>query len=178
MSEVLAPAFHPAVKPPAPPTPPAGANRLRNASLEQRPKGGGAPSCWERQGSGGTWSRVGGPHGRAEAVQIDGAPDAFAALATPQDQGQCSPAVRTGQRLVLRASYRSLDGPRFVVWTRSKAGGWSFWRQSPRLGRSGSFRRSSWTLPAVPRGVTALSIGLSLGGDGQLAVDDLALSTR
>jgi hypothetical protein len=42
--------------------------------------------------------------------------DAFAALATPQDQGECSPAVHAGERLVVRAAYRSLDGPRFVVW--------------------------------------------------------------
>jgi peptidoglycan/xylan/chitin deacetylase (PgdA/CDA1 family) len=176
MNEVLAPTFHPAVKPPAPPAAPRGANRLRNPSLERRPKGGGAPRCWERQGSGGTWSRVRGPHGRAEAVQIDAAPDAFAALATPQDQGECSPAVTAGQRLVLRASYRSLDGPRLIVWKRSKEGGWSFWRQSARLAPGKGFRRASWALPAVPRGVTALSVGISMGGDGRLAVDDLALS--
>jgi hypothetical protein len=61
------------------------------------------------------------------------------------------------------------------VWARSKAGGWSFWRQGPRLARAGNFRRAAWRLPAVPRGVTALSVGLSLSGDGRLAVDDLAL---
>jgi hypothetical protein len=119
---------------------------------------------------------VRGPHGRAESARIAGAPDAFAALATPLDEGECSPAVAAGQRLVLRASYRSLDGPRLVVWKRSKAGGWSFWRQSPRLAPSKGFRRTSWALPAVPRGVTALSVGISLSGDGRLAIDDLALS--
>jgi peptidoglycan/xylan/chitin deacetylase (PgdA/CDA1 family) len=90
MSEVLAPAFHPAVKPPAPPAPPRGDNHLRNPSLDH------GSTCWERQGSGGTWSRVPGAHGKAEAVRIDAAPDAFAALATPQDQGECSPAVAPG----------------------------------------------------------------------------------
>jgi peptidoglycan/xylan/chitin deacetylase (PgdA/CDA1 family) len=171
MSEVLKPAFHPAVKPPEAPLLPLGANRLRNGSLERRAKGADAPTCWEHQGSGGTWSHARG----VETVRIDDAPDAFAALATPQDQGECSPVVRAGQHLVLRATYRSLDGPRLVVWARSKAGGWSFWRQGPRLARAGGFRRAAWRLPAVPRGVTALSVGLSLGGDGRLAVDDLAL---
>ncbi len=175
MSEVLTPAFHPAVAAPAPPAPPRGANRLRNPSLERRAKGADAPTCWEHQGSGGDWSRVRGARGRAEAVAIAGAPDAFAALATPQDQGECSPAVRAGERLVLRASYRSSDGPRFVVWVRSTAGGWSFWRESPRLAPGAGFRSASWALPAIPRGVAAVSVGLSLGGDGALAVDDLAL---
>jgi len=82
---------------------------------------------------------------------------------------------RSAGALVVRASYRSLDGPRFVVWARSKAGGWSFWRQGPRLAPAGAFRRASWALPAVPSGVTALSVGVSLGGDGRLAADDLAL---
>jgi peptidoglycan/xylan/chitin deacetylase (PgdA/CDA1 family) len=175
MREVLAPAFHPLVHPPAPPAPPRGPNRLRNASLERRAKGADAPTCWEHQGSGGAWARVRGPHGGAQAVTIAGAPDAFAALSTPQDQGECSPAVHAGEHLVVSASYRSLDGPRFVVWARSKAGGWSFWRQGPRLAPAGGFRRASWALPRVPSGVTALSVGLSLGGDGRLAADDLAL---
>jgi peptidoglycan/xylan/chitin deacetylase (PgdA/CDA1 family) len=175
MRDVLHPAFHAKVEAPAPPAPPRGPNRLRNASLEHRAEGAAAPTCWEHQGAG-TWSRVRGTHGRAEAVTIAGAPDAFAALATPQDQGECSPAVQAGQRLVVRAAYRSLDGPRFVVWARSKAGGWSFWRQGPPLAASGGFRRTAWALPRVPRGVTALSVGLSLAGDGRLAADDLALA--
>jgi peptidoglycan/xylan/chitin deacetylase (PgdA/CDA1 family) len=171
MREVLAPAFHPAVAPPAAPARPRGDNRLRNAALERRAKGADAPTCWEHQGSGGTWSHARG----VETVRIEAAPDAFAALATPQDQGECSPAVSAGEHLVLRATYRSLDAPRFVVWARSKAGGWSFWRQSPRLARAGSMRRAAWKLPPIPRGVTALSVGLSLSGDGRLDVAALAL---
>jgi hypothetical protein len=170
MREVLKPAFHPEVVEVAPARSP-GANRLRNASLERRAKGAAAPTCWEHQGSGGTWSHA---HG-VETVRIEAAPDAFAALATPQDQGECSPAVSAGEHLVLRATYRSLDGPRFVVWARSKAGSWSFWRQSPRLAPTRAMRRAAWKLPPVPRGVTALSVGLSLSGDGRLDVAALAL---
>jgi peptidoglycan/xylan/chitin deacetylase (PgdA/CDA1 family) len=170
MREVLSPAFHPEVLVPATPAR-RGGNHLRNASLERRAKGADAPTCWEHQGSGGTWSHA---HG-IETVRIEAAPDAFAALATPQDQGECSPAVSAGEHLVLRATYRSLDGPRFVVWARSKAGGWSFWRQSARLGPARAMRRAAWKLPAVPRGVTALSVGLSLSGGGRLDVAALAL---
>jgi hypothetical protein len=62
-----------------------------------------------------------------------------------------------------------------VVWARSKAGGWFFWRESPRLAPGAGFRRGSWALPAIPRGIAALSVGIALNGDGALAVDDLAL---
>jgi peptidoglycan/xylan/chitin deacetylase (PgdA/CDA1 family) len=172
--EVLGLPMHPAVKPPAPPKPPRGTNRLRNASLEQ---GGSAPKCWETQGSG-TWSRVRGPHGHAEAVRIAGAPDGFAALAQPQDQGECAPAVSAGERLVVHAAYRSADHPRLVAWRRSRAGGWSLWRESRRLAATHGFRRARWVLPRVPRGTTALSVGAELAGDGAMAVDDLALERR
>jgi peptidoglycan/xylan/chitin deacetylase (PgdA/CDA1 family) len=159
--EVLAGAFHPAVRPPKPPAPPKGANRLRNASFERRK--GGVPMCWEQQGD---WSRVRGPHGHAAATEIAGSPDGFAAIAQPLDQGECSPAVTAGERLVLRGDYRSTDHPRFVVWKRSKAGGWSFWRDGRHLRKSHGFRRATWVLPRVPRGVSARGGGgAQSGGD-------------
>jgi peptidoglycan/xylan/chitin deacetylase (PgdA/CDA1 family) len=168
--EVLGLPFHPGVKPPKPPAPPHGANRLRNPSLTHRAKGSDAPACWEQQGSA-TWSRR---HG-TQVAKLSGAPDGFAALAVPQDQGECSPAVRPGERLVLSARYRSLDHPRFVVWTRTKAGGWAFWRNGPALAPARRFRRAALRLPRVPKGVAALSVGIALNGNGKLAIDRLAL---
>lgn len=168
--EVLGLPFHPGVKPPKPPAPPHGSNRLRNPSLARHAKGADAPACWEEQGSAG-WSRVGG----VVKAAISGAPDGFAALAVPQDQGECSPAVHAGERLVLSARYRSHDHPRFVVWMRTKAGGWELWRDGPRLPRSGGFRTASLHLPRVPQGVAALSVGLALNGDGRMAIDGFAL---
>jgi peptidoglycan/xylan/chitin deacetylase (PgdA/CDA1 family) len=171
--EVLGLPFHPGVKPPKPPAPPHGSNRLRNPSLTRRAKGTSAPACWEQQGSA-EWSRVRG----TQVATVSGAPDAFAALAVPQDLGVCSPAVRAGERLLLSARYRSLDHPRFVIWTRTKAGGWEFWRDGPRLPRASRFRGASLRLPRVPRGVAALSVGLALNGDGKMAIDRLALVSR
>jgi peptidoglycan/xylan/chitin deacetylase (PgdA/CDA1 family) len=166
-----------AIHAPAPPPPPAGPNALRNPGLERFDPATGAPVCWELTGSG-SWSRV--PHGagHAEQVVIAGAPDGYAAIAQPLDQGECAPAVTGGQRLRVSAAYRSLDAPRFVVWARNAQGGWAFWTDSPRLGPATGFRRTSWDLPPVPRGVTALSVGVALNGTGRAAVDDLALTAR
>jgi hypothetical protein len=175
--EVLGLPMHPAVAPPKPPAPPAGPNRLRNPSLERRAHGSTVPRCWEAQGSG-EWTRVRGAHGHGAAVSFSGAPDGFAALAQPLDEGECSPAVRAGERLVARAAYRSSSHPRFVAWARSKAGGWSFWRSGPHLGPARGFRTARWALPRIPRGVTAVSVGIALSGDGRLAVDDVGLRRR
>jgi peptidoglycan/xylan/chitin deacetylase (PgdA/CDA1 family) len=175
--EVLGLPMHPAVAPPAPPRPPAGRNRLRNPSLERRAKGSAIPACWEAQGSG-TWTRVRRAHGHAAAVRFAGEPDGFAALAQPLDEGECAPAVRAGERLVARAEYRSASRPRFVIWARSRAGGWSLWRSGTRLRVAHGFRTARWALPRIPRGVTALSVGMALSGDGRLAVDDFGLERR
>ena len=43
--------------------------------------------------------------------------------------------------------------------------------------RAAAMRRAAWRLPPVARGVTALSVGLSLSGDGRLAVGALALGS-
>ena len=159
---------------PPPPPPPHGANRLRNPGLERFDQDTGAPVCWELSG-GGSWSRVGGVSGEAERVTIRGAPDGYAAIAQPLDQGECSPAVRAGEQLRFAVKYRSDSYPRVVVWARNRQGGWAFWTDGPQLSPSSSFRGATWNLPPVPAGVTALSIGVALNGDGAATVDDLSL---
>ncbi len=172
--EVLGGAFRPPVEPPAPPAPPNGPNRVRNPSLERTASG--KTVCWERRG-GGSWRRVKGAGGRGRAVEVSTGPDRSLALVVMRDQGQCSAAVRAGERLVASAAYRSGHRLRIVVWKRSHAGGWSSWRQSRELAPTGSrWRRASVQLPPIPEGVTALSVGVGLAGVGRFAVDDVALT--
>jgi peptidoglycan/xylan/chitin deacetylase (PgdA/CDA1 family) len=166
-----------AIHVPPPPPPPKGANKLRNPGLERFNADAAAPVCWELTG-GGQWSRVANGSGHAEQGVISGAPDGYAAIAQPLDQGECSPAVTAGQRLRVSADYRSLDAPRVVVWARNSQGGWAFWIDSPRFSPTAGFRRASWDLPPVPGGVTAISIGVALNGDGRVAVDNLSLTAR
>lgn len=162
---------------PPPPPPPAGSNLLRNPGLERFEHRTGAPSCWELSGSG-TWSRVPGVTGKAEQAVISGAPDGYTAIAQPLDQGECSPAVKQGERFRFSVAYRSDAYPRIVVWARNRQGGWAFWTDGPRLAPTASFGRQVWDLPPIPGDVSAISIGIALNGDGQMAVDDLALSKR
>ena len=164
-----------AIHVPPPPPPPAGKNALRNPGLERLNASTGAPNCWELTGSG-SWTRVQHAPGHAEQAVISGAPDGYAAIAQPLDQGECAPTVAAGQRLRFSASYRSVDAPRFIVWARNEQGGWAYWTDSPRLAPTSRFRRSSWDLPPLPRGVTAISIGVGLNGSGRVTVDDLALT--
>jgi hypothetical protein len=96
----------------------------------------------------------------------------------PAGPGRLRAGGKPGERLIARASYRSADRPRLLIWKRSKAGGWSFWREGPRLPPSHGFRRATLALPRVPRGVAALSVGIALSGDGRLAVRRLGLTAR
>jgi peptidoglycan/xylan/chitin deacetylase (PgdA/CDA1 family) len=160
---------------PPPPPPPAGDNRLRNPGLEAFDNSLGAPSCWELSGGAG-WSRVAGVSGKAELGAISGAPDGYAAIAQPLDQGACAPAVHQGERLRFSAAYRTNGSARFVVWARNPQGGWAFWTDGPLLSPRSSFATRTWDLPPIPAGVSALSIGVALNGDGSLGVDDLSLT--
>jgi peptidoglycan/xylan/chitin deacetylase (PgdA/CDA1 family) len=159
---------------PPPPPPPSGSNHLRNPGLERVDHATGAPACWELSG-GGDWSRVAGVSGEAEEGTIAGAPDGYAAIAQPLDQGECSPAVQPGDRLRFSLQYRTDAAPRIEVWARNDQGGWAFWTDGPRLDAASSFTGATWDLPPIPAGVTAISIGVALTGNGTVAVDDLKL---
>ena len=116
--------------------------------------------------------------GKAELGTISGAPDGYAAIAQPLDQGECAPAVQQGERLRFSAAYRTNAAARVVVWARNPQGGWSFWTDGPLLGRRTAFGTRAWDLPPIPAGVTAISIGVALNGDGWLDIDDLSLTLR
>ena len=171
--DVLGLPLHPAVAAPAPAAPPAGANLVRNPSVD-RLGPDGTPTCWERTG-GTTWTTPAGTRGLAQKVTNSGAPDGYAALAQPQDQGACSPSVYPGERLTLSFDYRSTTGPRPAVWLRSDLGGWRYWQSGPALASSSGYSRASWTLPAIPAGVSAVSVGVIQAGEGSVAVDGFDL---
>ena len=52
---------------------------------------------------------------------------------------------------------------------------WHYWTAGPYLPASEDFTQADWTTPPVPDGATALSFGLALLGNGELATDDYAL---
>ncbi len=127
---------------------------------------------------GADWSRVPGVSGKAERAEISGAPDGYAAIAQPLDQGECAPAVWPGESLRFRVASATNGSARVVVWARNEQGGWAFWTDGPILARSSTFATRTWNLPPIPAGVSAVSIGVALNGDGGLRVDDLSLTQR
>jgi hypothetical protein len=86
--------------------------------------------------------------------------------------------VHEGERLRFSAAYRTNASARFVVWARNLQGGWAYWTDGPILTRRASFGTRTWDLPLIPAGVSAVSIGVALNGDGWLSVDDLSLIER
>ena len=42
---------------------------------------------------------------------------------------------------------------------------------------SSGWRTTRWALPAIPKGVTAVSVGVALTGEGSVTVDHLDLRT-
>ena len=93
-----------AIHVPPPPPPPSRPEQAPQPGLERFDRPTGAPSCWELTGSGS--GRACRTPGHAEQAVISGAPDGFAAIAQPLDQGECSPAVTAGQRLRVSAAYQ------------------------------------------------------------------------
>ena len=67
--------------------------------------------------------------------------------------------------------------PRVVVWARNPRGGGPSGPTARCCAPKASFGRGG-DLPPIPAGVSAISIGVALNGDGWLTVDDLSLIGR
>jgi archaellum component FlaF (FlaF/FlaG flagellin family) len=91
--------------------------------------------------------------------------------------GSCSPATTQGHAYTVTVWYKSSANPAIFAFTRSASTGrYSWWTQSPRLPSASSWTAATWTTPAVPAGVTNLSVGLGLQMAGSVTIDDLALT--
>jgi peptidoglycan/xylan/chitin deacetylase (PgdA/CDA1 family) len=181
MNEVLGGPVQPPVNgPPAPPRV-AGANLLRNPSLESNSGGATvAPDCWTRGGFGSntsTWGLVGPGHdgNAAQSVSISAFTDGARRLVSKQDLGACAPQSWPGHSYTLSGWYKASTPPRFVAYYRNPAGGWVWWAQSDLLPTAAAWTQRSWTIPPLPAGAGALSVGLSIYAVGSLTIDDFTL---
>ncbi len=88
----------------------------------------------------------------------------------------CAPVATPGDIYAGSAWYKSSPGAsvRFVVYYRSAAGEWVFWKSDP-LPASTTWTQADLTTEKMPAGATALSFGMSLYSTGTLDVDDLSL---
>jgi len=158
---------------------PAG-NLLANGSLEDDADGDGMPDCWKAGSVGnndGAVSRVPEAHEGQWGVRVEIADhqDGDRKLISAQDRGACAPRVEAGTKYALRAHYRADAEVRPIAYVRGEAGGWRWWTQGPALAPAAAWTEAAWTLPELPDDATHVSVGLSLRGEGFLAVDALEL---
>jgi peptidoglycan/xylan/chitin deacetylase (PgdA/CDA1 family) len=161
--------------------PPRTDNLLTNPSLEFDANGDAIPDCWQRAGFGVNtfrWTRTGAARSGsfAERIEITSLTTGDRKLVTTLDSGgTCAPWATPGRAFRISEWYTS-DGPvRFVLYTRSTGGSWTYWTKSPYVPASSAWSRASWTTPSLPADANALSGGLTLGQVGTAMLDDVEL---
>ncbi|MCT9624942.1 polysaccharide deacetylase family protein [Pseudarthrobacter equi] len=153
-----------------------GINALRNPGLEN-PGKYGLPECWQVSGYGENSSELatltpGFRGGVTRRLDVTGYKSGDVKLLPVLDLGACSPSVIVGRTYSLRAWYQSTAPTQFAVYFRRASGDWQFWTASPYYQANDSYAQAVWETPPVPEGAQAISFGLNLFSDGQLAADD------
>jgi len=161
---------------PVEPVDPAG-NLVQNPSLEDTGAEGEAPRCWQQGGWGvnaPTFSTTSAARTGSVAQQVVMADYASgdAKLLPALDGGTCAPAVTAGKTYKLGSWYTSDAATQFEIYTRDAGGNWSYWTSSPYFDPASDWTNATFTTPAIPEGVTGLSFGLNIMGNGTLTTDD------
>jgi peptidoglycan/xylan/chitin deacetylase (PgdA/CDA1 family) len=172
------------VKPavPGPPPPPVrSGNMLLNPSLETDANGNGFPDCWQPNSwrvSTSNWTHTSDAHSGAfaERVDITSYTSGAVRLLSQQDLGYCGATALAGHSYKLSAWYKGSARPRLVAFVRNAVGTWRVLGQSARLTKSTSWKRGSWTSPALPADANGIGIGVAVESVGSLTMDDLAIS--
>ncbi|RLV55682.1 polysaccharide deacetylase [Aeromicrobium phragmitis] len=169
----------PIVDAPAPAMTGPGENAIANAGYEDIGPDG-APRCWMRGGYGTNAPQLdataeGRGGSMAARVHMGGYVDGDAKWLSTFDLGECAPTVGEGRQYSLRSWYTATTVTQFAVYLRDTAGRWHYWTSSPWFGASATFQQAVWTTPQIPEGMTGISFGLNLFGDGTLVTDDVEM---
>ncbi|HKU29643.1 polysaccharide deacetylase family protein [Arthrobacter sp. NyZ413] len=172
---VAKPAVNGPVAAPAAP----GQNALRNPGLET-PGKYGLPQCWQVSSYGtntAILSTLNPGHSGEVARRLDVSDysSGDAKLLPVLDLGACAPSVLENHSYSLRAWYQSTAKTQFEVYYRTKQGTWVYWTASSWFPANTGYQQAVWETPPVPAGAEAISFGLNLFSDGQLATDDYAM---
>jgi hypothetical protein len=155
---------------------------LTNASFESGWTSSTAATCWKLGGAGSgsaTLAASKNAHSGAWAAKLTATTLASGSsrnVIVDQGSSSCAPTVVAGHSYTLSAWYQASARIRMVVYYRDGAGTWHWFAQSPRSGRSATWRAMTYRTAAMPAGSTALSFGLSLASAGSLLVDDAAFA--
>ncbi len=156
-------------------------NLLTNPSLEIDANNDGLADCWQRTGYGTNtfiWTRVSGnahSGNYAESIQVTNLTSGDRKLLPNLDSSACAPAVNVGARYTLSGWYKSTLATEIVVFYRTSAGAWQYWKSSTFSAASSSWKQASYTTPPIPSGATAISFGFALSGVGTLITDDYSM---
>lgn len=182
---------------PAPPLPEPGADNLvRNPSLEKRD--GDEPSCFQHAeddtgdtaGVAASWSRVSDAHTGEAAEQVVVPPpaggDRKLLIRRSSWRSTCLAKVKSGARYGTWLWYKGTwpeDGPAktevgMVVYYRQSSGDWKYWQTGPSVEPSSTWKLTSFVTAPLPKGATAISFGLDIGGQGTLITDDYSMAAR
>jgi peptidoglycan/xylan/chitin deacetylase (PgdA/CDA1 family) len=178
VNQVIGGPVNAAVTPP--PTPAVDANLAPNPGMEVDADANGTPDCWYLAGFGTntpTWTRTSDAHtgSFAEQLTITNWTSGDRKAIQPLDQSTCAPTVSPGHTYQTGEWFKSSAPVRFVAYTRSASGAWTFWNKSGTTPAAAGWTYTTWSPPPIPAGTTAISIGLSLASNGTASFDDLQL---
>ena len=182
--EVVGGDVKPAVTGPAASGPaPAGANMLRNASLEQDGPTENlfAAYCWRKFGNGATpatWTRVSDAHNGSVAVKVDIASIeswGYHALIPTRDLGACAPAAKPGTVYRFKGWYKASAPLRVISYYRTTDSKWKWYEISGQLPAATDWTQATYTFQPLPADATAISVGFYLNQAGSFTIDDFTL---
>ena len=157
----------------------ASSNLVQNPSLESA--AGDTPSCYVLGGYGTntfSWKHTGDAHSGsfAERLEVTSLTNGDRKLLSAFDNS-CSPGATQGHIYTVSVWYKTEGATQPVIFafTRGASAGYSWWAQSPRLPSSDTWTNASWTTPAMPGGISNLSVGMGLQSTGAVTIDDLSL---
>jgi len=179
-AEVIGGELQPAVPAPPRPQPVPGANLLPNPSLEIDMNHDKIPDCWQRAGSGtstGSYSLTSVAHSGSVAQQIDVTDYSSGGrrIVVTEDATNCAPLAIPAHVYQVSAWYTATGPSRFSAFVLDASNKWGYFAQSPLLSPVDTYTQASWTIPALPAGTRAVTVGLTLVANGRLRMDDFDL---
>jgi hypothetical protein len=147
-----------------------------NASFETG-WSGSKLKCWNLDGSGSGKLTVTRTGHTGQAAYVDGKGRKGTRLKLMTDRtDSCRVAVTPGQWYTMQFWLKSTNGVQPVVYTKSGSAGWVRWYTGTKVGKGGPLRSYAVKLPAIPGGVTAVSVGVAFAGTSTVVLDDLQLT--
>jgi hypothetical protein len=135
----------------------------------------GKPDCWGAAGATSVLSVVGGHFGRV-GVQLRGKPANTRPLEWRSEQSAgCGTPVTVDHSYTIGAWYQATSMVRPVVYTFSRAAGWTKWFTGGPYSATTDWDKLESTTPPVPAGTEQIGLGFAADGTAKLVLADVSL---